>query len=91
MDSLATELIKELKALTKRLFILLITVIVFAFTSNIIWIYAWFKPAEEKSVTVDGSDGIANYIGAEGDINNGENCRERDQKKNSTKTEAEEE
>lgn len=63
MDSLATELIKELKALTKRLFILLIVTTVFAFVSNFVWIYAWFKPAEEKSVTVDGKDGIANYSG----------------------------
>ena len=40
-NSLATELIAELKALTKRLFILLIVTTVFAFTSNIVWIYAW--------------------------------------------------
>lgn len=89
MDSLATELIKELKALTKRLFVLLVISIVLAFTSNMIWIYAWFRPAEEKSVTVDGKDGIANYIGKEGDITNGKDCSERNQKKNSAEAEAE--
>lgn len=89
MDSLATELIKELKALTKRLFILLIVTIVFAFVSNFVWIYAWFKPAEEKSVTVDGKDGIANYIGKEGDITNGKDCCKGSQTQDSTETEAE--
>jgi hypothetical protein len=89
MDSLATELIKELKALTKRLFILLIITTVFAFVSNFIWIYAWFKPAEEKSVTVDGKDGIANYIGKEGDINNGKDCCKGNQAEDSAETEAE--
>lgn len=89
MDSLATELIKELKALTKRLFVLLVIVTVFAFVSNFVWIYAWFRPAEEKSVTVDGKDGIANYIGKEGDITNGKDYSERNQEKNSTETEAE--
>lgn len=88
-NSLATELIAELKALTKRLFALLVIVTVFAFVSNFVWIYAWFKPAEEKSVTVDGKDGIANYIGKEGDINNGKDCSERNQEKNSTEAEAE--
>ena len=89
MDSLATELIKELKALTKRLFILLIVTTVFAFVSNFVWIYAWFKPAEEKSVTVDGKDGIANYIGKEGDINNGKDYCKGNQTQDSAKTEAE--
>ena len=88
-NSLATELIAELKALTKRLFALLVIVTVFAFVSNFVWIYAWFKPAEEKSVTVDGKDGIANYIGKEGDINNGKDCCKGNQEKDSAETEAE--
>ena len=88
-NSLATELIAELKALTKRLFALLVIVTVFAFVSNFVWIYAWFRPAEEKSVTVDGKNGVANYIGKEGDINNGKDCSERNQEKNSTEAEAE--
>lgn len=88
-NSLATELIAELKALTKRLFALLVIVTVFAFVSNFVWIYAWFKPAEEKSVTVDGKDGIANYIGKEGDINNGKDCCKGNQTQDSTETEAE--
>ena len=88
-NSLATELIAELKALTKRLFALLVIVTVFAFVSNFVWIYAWFKPAEEKSVTVDGKDGIANYIGKEGDINNGKDCCKGNQEENSAKAEAE--
>jgi hypothetical protein len=89
MDSLATELIKELKALTKRLFILLIVTTIFAFTSNIVWIYAWFQPTDERSVTVDGKDGIANYIGKEGDITNGKDCSERNQEKDDTTSEIE--
>jgi hypothetical protein len=88
-NSLATELIAELKALTKRLFALLVIVTVFAFVSNFVWIYAWFQPTDERSVTVDGKDGIANYIGKEGDITNGKDCSERNQEKDDTTSEIE--
>ena len=58
----------------KRLVIALIFSFVLAFTSNAIWlmVVSDYEYANEE-VTVDGTDGVANYIGNDGDIANGEN------------------
>ena len=58
----------------KRLWIAVIVAIVLLFASNAAWIYAWcqYDYSSEEIVTVDGKDGIANYIGDDGDIVNGE-------------------
>ncbi|HCJ37829.1 MAG TPA: hypothetical protein DHV37_05830 [Erysipelotrichaceae bacterium] len=59
---------------TKRLVIALIVAIVLMFASNIAWLYAWYQydySSETSTVEVDGKDGIANYIGNDGEINNG--------------------
>ena len=60
----------------KRLVIALVISILLIFASNIIWIYAWLQydySSEEvtHTVDVDAKDGIANYIGNDGDIVNG--------------------
>lgn len=60
----------------KRLVIVLIAAIVLIFASNAIWLYAWMQydyssGMATSEVNVDGKDGIANYIGNDGDINNG--------------------
>ena len=60
----------------KRLVIALIAAIVLIFASNAIWLYAWMQYDYSNDMTtseinVDGKDGIANYIGNDGDINNG--------------------
>lgn len=60
----------------KRLIIALIISIVLMFTSYALWLWAWTSydySSEETITTVDGKDGNANYIGNDGDINNGEN------------------
>lgn len=63
----------------KRLIISLIIAVVLIFASNALWLYAWMQygytdTESTETVDVDGSgDGIANYIGNDGDINNGEN------------------
>lgn len=61
----------------KRLIIALIISIVLMFASNIAWLYVWcqydYSSQETSYVDVDGKDGNANYIGNNGDINNGEN------------------
>ena len=61
----------------RRLIIALIMTILLLFISNGTWLYAWFQYdyMTEESVTVDGKDGIANYIGKDGDIVNGEDSR----------------
>jgi hypothetical protein len=58
----------------KRLVIALIAAIVLIFASNAIWLYAWMQydySSEESVVDVDANDGVANYIGNDGDIVNG--------------------
>ena len=56
----------------KRLIIVLVITILLLFASNAIWVYEWCQ-YDYSDVTVDSQDGgNANYIGANGYINNGE-------------------
>jgi hypothetical protein len=58
----------------KRLVVALIVAIALIFASNAIWLYAWMQydyTSEESVVDVDANDGVANYIGNDGDIVNG--------------------
>lgn len=60
----------------RRLLIALIVAIALIFASNAAWLYAWCQYDYSSDMTtseinVDGKDGIANYIGNDGDINNG--------------------
>lgn len=58
----------------KRLYVSLIIAIALLFVSNAIWLYAWFSYdyVSEETVTVDGKEGIASYVGGDGSIYNGE-------------------
>ena len=56
----------------KRLIILIAITVLLLFASNALWIYEWMQ-YDYTDVTVDSQDGgNANYIGANGYINNGE-------------------
>ena len=64
----------------KRLIATIIIISFLMFASNALWLYAWMQydyssdattTTETSTVTVDGKDGIANYIGNNGDITNG--------------------
>ena len=56
----------------KRLIIALIICIIVAFASNALWLYAWTQyDYSGEAITVDSTDGIANYIGGSGGIFNG--------------------
>ncbi len=59
----------------KRLVIALIVAIALIFASNAVWLYAWmqydYTSEESDYVSVDGKDGVANYIGNDGSIVNG--------------------
>lgn len=59
----------------KRLIIALVVSIVVLFASNAMWLVVWmqYDYSGEELVTVDGREGIANYIGNDGSIFNGEN------------------
>ena len=56
----------------RRLILLIGITILLLFASNAIWIYEW-NQYDYEGITVDSEDnGNANYIGANGYINNGE-------------------
>lgn len=59
----------------KRLIIALIVAVILIFASNAIWLYAWcqydYEGDTQSQVTVDAKDGVANYVGNNGDITNG--------------------
>lgn len=71
--------ISRMERMNKRLVTALIISIILLFLSNCMWLYAWMQydyssnAATTETVTVDGKDGIANYIGNDGDISNGTN------------------
>ena len=58
----------------KRMLIALVLAVVMLFASNLVWLYAWFSYDYEsiETVTVDGKDGVASYIGNDGSVYNGE-------------------
>lgn len=58
----------------RRLIAALIVAIAVIFACNAIWLYAWmqFEYVGEE-VTVDGTDGVATYMGGGGTITNGTN------------------
>ena len=71
-DNLATELLHTLKSSIKRLYIVIIVLILLLFGSNMAWLYAWNLPSEETTTTItqDCDDsGSNNFIGNDGDIN----------------------
>lgn len=68
----------------KRLSIALVLSIILIFASNVIWLYAWMQydyTGEEtqiQTVDVDAKEGVANYIGHNGSINNGTDTSYKD-------------
>lgn len=68
----------------KKLIITIIICIILIFASNIAWL-AFFNQYEfsttdtqTETVTVDGKDGVANYVGNDGDITNGKDYSKED-------------
>ena len=56
----------------KRLVLALIICICAIFACNALWLYAWMQyDYSGEAITVDSTDGIANYIGGSGGIVNG--------------------
>lgn len=84
--SLATELLIEVKSSAKRWFVVSVLLLIFCLVTNCMWIFCWFLPSEDKTVTIDCNtgEGNANYIGESGDIHNGKNYSEDDKKKTKT-------
>ena len=57
-ESLASELLHEVKATSKRWFILFIICLIMLFTTNLAWLYAWNLPAEETSTEIARLDAV---------------------------------
>lgn len=73
-ESLASELLSEVKESAKRWFIAFLTVLFFWFTTIAVFFWYITLPVEESTVKIESEGGgNANYIGDDGDIINGEN------------------
>lgn len=72
-NSFALELIQDYKKQNKRLFVVwLITFIAFVgLLGYTIWLLNDIGTYEETTITQDNQNGYNNYIGNDGDINNG--------------------
>lgn len=68
-DSFASDVVKQVLKDYRRFIIILI---VFIFVNNIAWLIAWNYPSiRGEQVQVESGEGNANYIGEDGEINNG--------------------
>jgi hypothetical protein len=63
----------------KRYIIALVISVFLIFASNIAWLYAWcqYDYSSTESVEIDSGEGVANYIGRNGSITNGENTSDQ--------------
>lgn len=68
----------RLERIIKKLFVLIVVLIVILFGTNIYWIWygSQFEEVVTTEVTQDNADGINNYVGNDGDITNGETDNE---------------
>lgn len=72
-EKLTLELLREVKSNARKWFIISIILLVILFASNMAWLYYWNLPGEETTTVEQENDrGYNNYIGDDGDINNGE-------------------
>lgn len=56
----------------KRLVVVIVILVILLFVTNALWLYVWNQfDFVDESVNIDSDEGIANYIGNDGDINNG--------------------
>jgi hypothetical protein len=65
----------------KRLWIALIVAVAMIVATNIAWLYVWNSyeyVGDSQDVTIDSDGGNANYIGNDGDINNGKDNSENE-------------
>lgn len=60
-----------LERIIHRLIALVVVLVALLFISNAVWIYAW-NTWDNPATTVINKDGVSNYIGGDGVIDNGE-------------------
>lgn len=66
-------IVATMERVNKRLWITLVILVFFLVGSNIGWLVyeSQFEEVTTEEIVVDGEDGVANYIGNDGDIVNG--------------------
>lgn len=69
-------ILSRMERSNKRMLIALIIAVALLFASNALWLYEWTQydycgDTTSQDVTLESKDGIANYIGNNGDISNG--------------------
>jgi hypothetical protein len=64
----------RLERINRRLLYALIVAIIMIFASNLAWLYNFmqYDYSSEQTITIDGKEGTANYIGNDGSIYNGQ-------------------
>lgn len=64
----------RLERINRRLLYALIVAIIMIFASNLAWLYNFmqYDYSSEQTITIDGKEGAANYIGNDGSIYNGQ-------------------
>lgn len=74
-NSLALELLKQVKSNSRKWFIAFITTLILFFISNLVWLYAWTMPSDsystydEETYDVDAGDGGNAVYNDEGEVN----------------------
>lgn len=76
---------------TKRLIGVIVMLIILFVGSNAFWIYEWTRydfsnEVSTETVSVESDDGHANYIGNDGEINNGTDNGQENNTENDTDT-----
>lgn len=89
VTTLASELLHELKATSKRWFIAFCIMVVLEFATIVGFMWYISLPIDESVVSVENDSGNANYVGADlnGVINNGESNSETEETSSSAQTE----
>ena len=89
VTTLASELLHELKATSKRWFIAFCIMVVLELVTIIGFMWYISLPVDESVVSVENDSGNANYVGADmnGVINNGESNSETKETSSSAQTE----
>ena len=88
-ERLTSELLRMEKSNTKRWFVAFLIVLSMLFLETMAWLYYWNLPSEETTTQVEqeNDNGYNNYIGNDGDINNGkaDDNNKNNEKKQATK------
>lgn len=67
-NSLASELLHEIKRTSQRWFIMWVITIFLLFATNAVWLYAWCLPTETSETSVEATDCTNAILNGEGEV-----------------------